>query len=97
MLKRYWINQLNTTDLDRLLAFYKETLGFVEEVRFRPNPGTQYPQSGMGDLLGTGAPERMIMLRIPGDVVRLLIFESVSYTHLPSPRDLSTSRMPSSA
>ena len=24
-------------------------------------------------------------------------FQSVSYTHLPSPRDLSTSRMPSSA
>ena len=40
-------------------------------------------------------PEMAIVTNIDED--HMVTYEAVSYTHLPSPRDLSTSRMPSSA
>jgi catechol 2,3-dioxygenase-like lactoylglutathione lyase family enzyme len=76
MPKRYWLNQLNTADLDRLVSFYTRIFGFVEDEGFREIPGVApYPTSVL-DVLGLApGPERSIMLRIPGDKVRLEVFE----------------------
>jgi 4-hydroxyphenylpyruvate dioxygenase-like putative hemolysin len=68
---------LNTNNLDRIVQFYTENFGFVEDMGFRQKPGVEPSTSTtpFGELVGTGFPDRSIMLRMPGDVVRLEIFE----------------------
>jgi catechol 2,3-dioxygenase-like lactoylglutathione lyase family enzyme len=89
MPKRFWLNQINTTDLDRLAGFYKDVLGFVEDDGLDAKPGLPPPPTTVMDALGLEFPERMLMLRLPGDVFRLEMLQWPRERFVERPRDMN--------
>lgn len=82
MPKRWWLNQLNTEEPERLVAFYK-AFGFVEDDGFDLRPGAVVPDNftpaELCKALGYDGADRLqtgltrAMLRLPGDVARVEI------------------------
>jgi catechol 2,3-dioxygenase-like lactoylglutathione lyase family enzyme len=75
---RWWINQINTTSLEPMVAFYKE-LGFVEDEGGRPDPSVEAPAANPAffEALAFDPEARTgaVVLRLPGDRVRLALYE----------------------
>jgi catechol 2,3-dioxygenase-like lactoylglutathione lyase family enzyme len=89
MPKRFWLNQLNTTDLDRLVGFYVNVLGFVADPGIELRPGAEPPETTVMDSLGLEFPARMAMLRLPGDVFRVEVLEWPADRFIQRPRDMN--------
>ena len=89
MARRFWLNQINTTNLDAMVAFYTKVLGFVEDDGLNPRPGASPPETTVMDSLGLEFPEKMIMLRLPGDVFRLEMLQWPKERFIERPRDMN--------
>jgi catechol 2,3-dioxygenase-like lactoylglutathione lyase family enzyme len=80
MIKRWWLNQINTEQPEQIMDFYKR-LGFVEDDGFDLRAGAEVPPhftpTSMPSAMGYDASDRQdgpfarAMLRIPGDVTRV--------------------------
>ena len=89
MAKRFWLTQINTSNLAPMAAFYKDILGFVEDDGLDVRPELPPPPTTVMDALGLEFPERMIMLRLPGDVFRLEMLQWPKARFIERPRDMN--------
>lgn len=89
MARRFWLTQVNTGNLDPMVAFYKDVLGFIEDDGLDARPGLPPPPTTVMDALGLEFPDRMIMLRLPGDVFRLEMLQWPKERFIDRPRDMN--------
>lgn len=82
-MRRWWLNHMNTEQFEPIVEFYKQ-LGFVEDSGSEHKPGAPViaPKVSISEGLGFDISTRIegddrasrVMLRLPGDIVRLEIF-----------------------